>query len=180
MAHLLDILFPPRCLGCNTFGELLCQDCLSTIDLASNSIHLPGLGNLYLVSHKSALVNKMINRYKHKPFAKGLAQPLALLIISYLHNLEKKPPFILDKRYGIYIPPMPNKEMRSIGYSPSLEVANIIAGYYDIPITQEATAKTVLFDLSFHKRLLRKDIKYYLSLAVSPGGLEPPSFRSAT
>jgi len=31
----LDLVFPPRCVSCQTFGALLCADCLSGVDMAT-------------------------------------------------------------------------------------------------------------------------------------------------
>jgi len=81
----------------------------------------------------------LIQKLKYKPFAKELAQPLALLIITYFKNLEKQPFFLYPENQFSIIPiPLFLKRLKWRGFNQSEEIAKILAGYFEMPFLQDA------------------------------------------
>ena len=100
---ILDIIFPQFCLNCDKEGELVCEDCLSLIEIM-DFIYCPlcqkpqrmfkggvcgnhpprFLDGLYFAaSYQDKLVKKMITQFKYEPYLKTLAPFLASLIITH-------------------------------------------------------------------------------------------------
>jgi len=91
--NIIDIIFPKRCVSCNTEGRHLCEDCFSLISIAhdvsplSHSSLVDGL--FAATSYQDVLIQKIIHNYKYQPFLRDLFLPLASLILAHLALLDK-------------------------------------------------------------------------------------------
>ncbi len=151
---LLDTLLPQFCLGCGKEGSLICQDCLSTIEIlefqycpfcqkANRLIngekcqlhHQTKLDGLFsATSYKNTLVKSLIAKFKYQPFLKNLKEPLAYLIIAHFLLTENKT--ILKEAANCFLMPVPlsNKRKRWRGFNQSEELAKIVAAYFKVPL----------------------------------------------
>jgi len=129
---LIDTFMPQFCLKCRTEGSLVCEDCLSTIEILekqycaycgkTNCRCKGNIRKLYTAApYENHLVRKMIN---NEYLLKTMAQPLSFLIISHFLMIEKEPK-------GIFIPmPIDKKEKREKGFSQAEEIAKILTAYF--------------------------------------------------
>lgn len=119
----------------------MCKDCIALVAFARESINAQEfLSSIYFATdYNEPFVRNLIQKLKYKPFAKELAQPLALLIITYFKNLEKQP-FFLRPENGFSIIPIPlfSKRLKWRGFNQSEEIAKILAGYFEMPFLQDA------------------------------------------
>jgi ComF family protein len=76
-AFLLDIVYPPRCGGCNRLGVLFCDDCLRTILVPDTSEHVPDrLDALVCAGAFQGPLREAVHRLKYEsdtPLARVLA-----------------------------------------------------------------------------------------------------------
>ena len=157
---ILDLLFPPFCIGCGREETYLCQDCASRIEILEyqycpfcntpkitpdgktcpscrKSKNLSGLYSA--TSYQDPLVKKMISLFKYKPFIKELSKPLTSLIIAHFQILGKMPE---DFNQFTLIPvPLHKKQLKKRGYNQSAELAKEISLRFKIPILNNALVK---------------------------------------
>lgn len=156
--HLLDIFFPKFCLGCGKEGTFFCQDCQSCLEILENSFCLcenpkrlpePGkcdncrtkkLDGLYFaVSYQNRLVKKMIQEFKHEPFIKDLAEPIANLVVNHILLLKEEN---RSKKGDVLIPiPLSRKKLKSRGFNQSEEIAKKLSKELEIPVIADCLIK---------------------------------------
>jgi competence protein ComFC len=61
---ILDIIFPPICIGCKTSGKWLCKDCLASLPINPKQYQQDKY-TLYIACQKSELLKKLIHQYKY-------------------------------------------------------------------------------------------------------------------
>lgn len=80
---LLDLFFPPFCVGCSQFGCFICPACLDNIDFVTlpfwSDIPNFSLKKVAVMAHYKPPINKLITSYKYKK-AKILANTIVELI----------------------------------------------------------------------------------------------------
>ncbi len=151
---IIDTLFPQFCLGCGKEGFLICQDCLSTIEilefrfcpfcekpnrvfdklvcLKHQGKNLDGL--FCAVQYNNALVKKLIHKFKYEPFLKNLKEPLAFLIISHFLLSENENIFGKPNE-SFFIPiPLSKRKQKSRGFNQSEEIAKILSDFFKVPL----------------------------------------------
>ncbi len=159
---LLDILFPQFCLGCRKEGSLVCQDCLSIIEVleydfcpfckkprrvfnegkCSNHRKMKLNGLFAAVSYKDKMANLLIKKFKYEPFLKTLSEPLSSLIIAHF-ILTQNNIFQQKKTDSFFIPvPISSRRKRWRGYNQSEEIAKILSIFYQIPLSLKNFIKT--------------------------------------
>lgn len=132
---IINILFPKFCVNCNKEGAYLCQDCFSLIPILK---HQPEPLLFCSASYNNFIVRKLINQFKYEPFIKGLAKPLASLIIAHLLSLEKFP----DLRDFILVPvPLHKKKLKQRGFNQAEEIGKEVAGFLNLPLINNALIK---------------------------------------
>jgi ComF family protein len=138
---ILDLIFPKFCLGCKKEGSFLCEDCFSILDISTSHQKFRGksLADLYFpVNYENFLVKKLIQNFKYPPLIKELKKELALIIISHLLLLDKKPDF----SDFILVPiPLSKKKMRWRGYNQAEEIARELANFLKIPLISDCLVK---------------------------------------
>ena len=150
-----NAFFPKKCIVCGKEGELLCQDCLSLVDIFDSQFcpfckrprkvygkagkclehrnkKLDGL--FAATSYQDKVVNKAIKMFKYNPFLKGLAKPLAYLIVTHLSLTENKD--ILSRKKSVFTPiPLHPSRKRWRGFNQSEEIAKELSSFFNIPLT---------------------------------------------
>jgi ComF family protein len=138
---ILDLIFPKFCLGCKKEGSFLCEDCFSILDISTNHQRFKGknLTDLYFpVNYENFLVKKLIQNFKYPPLIKELKKELALIIISHLLLLDKKPYF----SDFILVPiPLSKKKLRWRGFNQAEEIARELANFLKIPLISDCLVK---------------------------------------
>jgi len=148
---ILDILFPQFCLNCKREGNIVCYDCLSTIEILeyrfcpfcntptilSNKEKCPqhqtkALDGLFAAtSFKVPLVQAMIEKFKNKPFLRSLKDPLSYLIIAHFLLTENTNIFSPN---SIFVPvPLTSTEKRKRGYNQAEEISKILSSFFKRP-----------------------------------------------
>lgn len=150
---LLTTLFPQFCLNCQREGSLICQDCLSSIDLCQfnycpfckvpkrvfekgvcpshQKMKLSGIFSA--TSYQIPLVKKLISKFKYQPFLKNLAPPLTSLIIAHFLLSENKL-ISQDKENSVLVPiPLSKFRERWRGFNQASLIAKVLANFYQIP-----------------------------------------------
>lgn len=151
---LLATLFPQLCLGCQREGSLICQDCLSSIEI-SEFIYCPFCktpkrvfekgtclthqkmklsGIFSATSYKEPLVKKLISKFKYEPFLKNLSSPLASLIIAHFLLSENKTIF-KDKENSVLVPiPLFRSKERQRGFNQASLIGEVLSKFFKIPL----------------------------------------------
>ena len=143
MLNLLDILFPQFCLQCKREGKIVCNDCLSTIEIAEhlfcpfcakptvkcNKHKNKNLDGLFCACDANQfLVQKMLKKFTKTPYLKSLSYPLSSLIIAHILLTENKSLF--GENSTIIPMPISNKEKREIGYNPAEIIAKELTSFF--------------------------------------------------
>lgn len=116
--RLLDLVYPPRCGGCDLRGTLLCDNCRAAVETPDpDSLHLNQLNNLLCAGAFTGPLRSAIHNFKYNSDT-PLAKPLAELQISALAGSERfaeiasEPPVLVPV-------PLHKKRHRSRGYNQS-------------------------------------------------------------
>lgn len=157
--HLLDIVFPIFCLGCEQPKEWLCADCRSRIPLLEERRcprcyhHITPFGRtciacseyssldgVFVASHyKIPVLARAIHSYKYR-FISNLAEPLGLFLADALRRTDLPlPDFIIPV-------PLHPRRLRFRGFNQSALLAEVLAKNItpgmDIPILQNTLIRT--------------------------------------
>src|SRR5438876_6106396 len=85
----LDLIYPPRCGGCDKRGTLLCDDCRSSITLPGESdLAVPEIDLLLYAGSFDGPLRRAIHNFKYEsdtPLAKPLAGLLAGALGKHLY-----------------------------------------------------------------------------------------------
>lgn len=84
MADLIDLIFTPRCLGCQTLGEHLCLNCVRGLDLQTTAA-MPQVDSLITAGEYDGWLRETLISYKsgHREYGKGLGKVLKTCIDSF-------------------------------------------------------------------------------------------------
>ena len=158
----LDLFFPQFCLGCGQEGKLICQDCLSTIEIleyqfcpfcktpkrvldrgtckSHRKMNLDGL--FAATSYENHLVKTLIKNFKYEPFSKTLREPLAFLIIAHFFLSENKK-ILETHEKSLFIPvPLSDFRKRWRGFNQSEEITKVLSTFFKIPFQFNNLIKT--------------------------------------
>lgn len=144
----LDFLFPPKCLGCGTEGNLICLACRRRLTPIVNPI-CPRCGRpqsseimcptctVWSASVEcirsplrfEGLTRQIIHEFKYKNL-RSLAQPLAVILKDYL----LRSPLPVD----VIVPvPLHPRRLRERGYNQSALLAKAISRLMNLPVTED-------------------------------------------
>lgn len=151
---LIHILFPQFCLNCKREGVLVCEDCLSSIDLSEfnycpfcqtpkrvfeegtcpshRKMKLSGLFSA--TSYQNPLVKKLVSKFKYEPFLKNLTSPLTSLIIAHFLLSENKL-ISQNKEDSVFLSvPLAKFRERWRGFNQTALIAQALSKFYKIPL----------------------------------------------
>jgi len=141
--HILDLIFPKACFGCDKEGAYICDDCVAVIDISRyqyclcpkpskvvkggkchfcQNNYLDGL--VAAVSYQATLAKNIIRVFKYNPLVKNLSKELATIIRSHLELLDNPPDF---SDFIVTAIPLDNKRLRWRGYNQAEELAKALA-----------------------------------------------------
>jgi competence protein ComFC len=117
---LLDILFPIKCLGCNTKDEVLCDNCISKIRLAERETNKSILA---VFDYRDPLVKKVIweLKYHHKRY---LGEKLGqLLYESLIEDVSDMKIDVAGRTLYVIPVPISNNKTKVRGYNQAKAIA---------------------------------------------------------
>ena len=135
---ILDLLFPPRCVGCGAWGSFLCSSCcvhlshLPTPGAACQETHLfiDGIHSAYLME---GAVREAIHRLKYRNL-RALARPLGRLLADYIEAA----PLLAE----VIVPvPLHRRRLRERGYNQSALLAREMGRIVGLPLVEGCLAR---------------------------------------
>jgi ComF family protein len=148
-AGLLDLLFPPRCVGCRAVGEWLCPRCRAQIEFIQPPIcprcgrptrhpHLCAvcrraplsLDGIRAVAYFEGVLREAIHCFKYENL-QALASPLGQFLVEYLihHSLSAE----------VVVPvPLHPKRLVERGYNQSALLARQLAQQVHLPLVENS------------------------------------------
>jgi predicted amidophosphoribosyltransferase len=160
---LLNILFPKTCIFCKRRGSYLCEDCFSLIEINPYQYCVCGktrgrpkceecssvLDGLFVCTRENqVIVDKIINSYSK---IKELSLPLSLIILTHFLLLEK------DTFSNFVIYPLPQENIRRIGFDKTKEIGKILSDKLKIPlienIEQTKDKNILLLDITYNDKM---------------------------
>jgi ComF family protein len=137
-----ELFFPRRCFFCKKYGDLLCGNCQTLLDVTP--VHRPDRNHKYLAdiysagSYENKYIQKLIHALKYKPFHKGLSQPLAKLIANHFALAEINFDF---GEYTIIPVPLASKRLRWRGFNQAEIIARELGKIWQISIATNCLAR---------------------------------------
>ena len=127
----LDLVFPPRCIGCGADGSYFCPRCQSSLtyirDNQSHTAEIDGIRSLYAYDGSVRQAVLQLKYYN----VKALAIPLARLMTEYLG--------CCDLTADMLVPvPLHPRRLRERGYNQSSLLAREISRLTSLPIVERA------------------------------------------
>jgi len=150
---ILDLLYPQFCFNCGREGSYLCEDCRSTLSISNihQKYSSQNLKDLYFaLPYQNLLIKNLIRKFKYQPFVKGLAQPLASLIITHFQLLDNQPNFfypVRDRKSSngadyILIPvPLEKRKLKWRGFNQAEEIGKELSKFLKISLLNNVLAK---------------------------------------
>lgn len=167
----LDILFPPLCLGCRRYladlekPDLLCRKCLTNIDIYTFPFRVSSDFTLHAAgSYENQALRAMIHYLKYERFL-AAAKPLSEIMIRHLELAGAGVP-------GAVVVPVPlhPKRLRTRGFNQSELIAAKIAERFglkmDMELLQRVRNTSPQMEIATHEER-RKNVKE--SFAVPAG-----------
>jgi ComF family protein len=128
----LDLLYPPRCGGCDRRGTLLCEDCYSQVEVPYLDARVEGIEAVGSAGTLKGPLREAIHKLKYQGDA-PLAKPLARLLSEALSHDD--PWAALDGNPPVIMPvPLHRRKERARGYNQSLLLARQLAGITGWPM----------------------------------------------
>jgi len=149
-SYLLDILFPPRCIGCKRLGEWLCDDCLDEIERLEPPLcslcgrPLPGLSlricplcqssplkidGIRSIAYYDGIMREAIHRFKYSGLVE-LSIPFGAMMSSYL--MEN--PLPAD---AIVPVPLHEERLKERGYNQAALLAHELGRKTGLPVVKK-------------------------------------------
>lgn len=151
---LLDILFPPRCIGCKRLGKWLCEDCLDEIErLKPPLCNLCGrplpvvasrlcplcqrsplrIDGIRSVAYYDGIMREAIHRFKYSGLIE-LATPFGVMMSSYL--LENPLPA------DVIVPvPLHNERFKERGHNQAALLAQELGRMIGLPVVEKSLVR---------------------------------------
>jgi competence protein ComFC len=127
----LDLVFPPRCIGCGADGSFFCPRCQSSLtyisDHQSHTAEIDGLRSLYAYD---GAVRQAVLQFKYYN-VKALAIPLARLMTKYLGRCDLPADTLVPV-------PLHPRRLRERGYNQSSLLASEISRLTGLPTVEGA------------------------------------------
>ncbi|MBI3733732.1 MAG: ComF family protein [Chloroflexi bacterium] len=151
---ILDLIFPPRCVGCGYGGRWLCAQCVASLKYlnaplcvrcgqelgdanhcnACRSRPLPAaLAGVRAVAHYDGHLRRAIHAFKYERLT-ALAEPLGAILADYLVGHSLPHTLILP------VPLHPERE-RERGYNQSLLLAAVVGRHSRVPVNHRVLAR---------------------------------------
>ncbi len=152
---ILDILFPPICLNCESHlikaekNNGICNLCLSKIIIHTalfcgvcrarlpenkKTCHKNSQYLLGAVTNFDETVRKLIHQLKYQKWQKIL-NPLKIILENYLNNLKLNPEKL--KNYIVIPIPLHKNRMQERGFNQAELIGKIISEKYNLPLAKE-------------------------------------------
>ncbi len=149
---ILDAFWPKRCVNCNKFGQCLCNDCFSLIDIFREPSYekfryLDGLHAA--TAYNDKMVKSIIHLCKYNRI-RELSRHLADLIIAHFKLLDNQTLLANQILSGnqpcfdliVCSVPMHRKKLKNRGFNQSEEIAKCFCEELDLPFVPELLLKT--------------------------------------
>ena len=140
LGRVLDLVFPPRCLGCGAWGVYLCPDCLSdahflatpkTVGWGYQGEALPL--TVWSVGLHQGILREAVHQLKYEGL-RALAQPMAAMLASTWRQAGLS-------ASGIVPVPLHSSRQRSRGYNQSTLLARALAAEVGVPAVEGAVIR---------------------------------------
>ncbi len=135
-----ELFFPRKCFFCSRYGDLICADCATLLDISP--VHRPDRGKKYLADIYSACnyenrrAQKIIHALKYDPFVRELARPMAQVIAGHFALCGQNPGGL------VAAVPLAEKRFRERGFNQAQALAEELAKIWQIPIAARCLQKT--------------------------------------
>lgn len=149
LQHVLEILFPRRCVGCKTFGSFLCENCFTSLSFheafvcpsclkpsIAGFIH-PGCKTLHALDGLlsgytyQGVIKRLLYQFKYKPYLSSLSETLGELLVENLSQSETFYSLLKNKPLILPIPLYFRKE-KIRGYNHAALLAFYVAQYFTL------------------------------------------------
>jgi ComF family protein len=140
VASLLNLLFPPRCVGCNTWGAWLCPSCMDEILFFEPPWPplldaIEPLQGVRAAAHLSGPLREAIHRFKYR----GL-RVLSPVLGEMLYDCWDAEPWPVD----VIVPvPLHPQRQRERGYNQSALLARELARHTGLPAVEGVLLRIV-------------------------------------
>ncbi|MEI6494471.1 MAG: phosphoribosyltransferase family protein [bacterium] len=129
LEKLLTLLFPRRCVGCQTSGSYLCTICREELEPATD----PDTPHTHAVfSYREPLIRTLVKKLKYKK-TKDVAHTIADILYDYfleeISEINQLSPTVISPEDKILVIPVPMHplRMKERGYNQALEIAKHFA-----------------------------------------------------
>lgn len=149
--HLLDLLYPKKCVSCKAFGSFICSNCFASISFdveticvvcnkaAVDGITHPNCQKRYTLNGvlSSVRYNKVMKKalyaYKYAPYVKQIED--ALIELFYEGMIQKELFHDLSQKNTILVPiPLHPEKLKSRGYNQAEILAKGLAQKCAFPV----------------------------------------------
>ena len=135
--QLLDLLFPPRCAGCERGGQWFCQQCQAEIMPVPSGLPVPPpLAGLWIAGFHIHPLHQAIHALKYKG-KRRLAEPLGLLLAE-TYRRQARLPLPPDALLPV---PLHKSRLAERGYNQSTLLARVVSRELGLPLVEDALSR---------------------------------------
>ena len=149
LEHILNALFPKRCVGCRRIGTYYCDSCFTTISIYTSYVcpiclhpsidgfthhkctNLYRIDGLFCGFVYSGVVKRLLIQFKYKPYLSALTKDLGELLCDVLAQNELFVN-ILKENPVVTAVPLSSQKERSRGYNHAALLSSYVAQYFHL------------------------------------------------
>lgn len=121
-SSVLDVIFPPACIGCGAGGFWCCDRCFETIDFDVEAPQLEGLDCVHSIgSYANPVLRKLLTSYKYRS-----ASCLRPILLQLVERWKKEIGVSMEGDYTIVTTPTDEKHVLERGYDHTEYLAEIV------------------------------------------------------
>ena len=129
----LDLLFPPKCVGCGKEGAYLCDVCIAESPKAPD-VSGEGLETIIAPFQMEGAAREVVHRLKYSGL-RVMAEPMGLAMGQHLQRHQIVPDLIVPV-------PLHRKRLRERGYNQAGLLATQVGKWMGVPVDSKGLART--------------------------------------
>lgn len=149
--HILDFIFPQRCVSCKKIGKYICSACIKKIEYITQPIcpvcsspaiggathprcmHPWGIDGMYAATHYRGPIKKAIHLLKYR-YVSDVVETLVKLLI------ERYPKTLPPLDCLVPVPLFPKRE-KYRGFNQSFLIAQLLSRYASVPVDKRCLTR---------------------------------------
>lgn len=145
MENLLNLLFPPRCISCNTVGACICAACLPQLPVLKSTFKMTRTDlvvDVYAAFAYTGVVRKCITRAKYSSREFAALKKLTFFAINEFPRAK-------NSKFVIVPIPLSKQRFKKRGFNQAVIIGRVLSDYLGIRVENSMLARNTNTEAQF-------------------------------